>query len=102
MQRLQRQLHPPLSSRPEQSAVERFAVSHIGAKARQIWGTLDWWRFWVHASSRFSVGRPRPLAEQASQEICGLCVRNRGAHSLCFTLTRMWKTADLSTSLRSR
>ena len=31
----------------------RFPTS--GAKARQIWGTLDWWRFWIRTSSRFRV-----------------------------------------------
>ncbi len=54
---------PTLSSRPERSGVERSAVfPHLAQRARQIWGTLDWWPFWIHTSSRskgMKIGRGR-------------------------------------------
>ena len=31
---------------------------HLAQRARQIWGTLDWWRFWIHTSSGFRVPHP--------------------------------------------
>ena len=31
---------------------------HLAQRARQIWGTLDWWPFWIHTSSRFRVPHP--------------------------------------------
>ena len=92
---------------------------HLAQRARRIWGTLDWWRFWIRTPSGSRVPHPcvarvgdhDPLAEQASHmifdgakrsgEICGLWVPNRGSPLLRFTLTQMWETADLSTSLRS-
>ena len=64
-----------------QRSGEICGFPHLAQRARQIWGTLDWWRFWIHTSSESRVPhpcivqgwvtKPQQLAEHASQDDFG-------------------------------
>ena len=41
-----------------QRSGEICGFPHLAQRARQIWGTLDWWRFWILTSSRSRVPHP--------------------------------------------
>jgi hypothetical protein len=45
-----------ISTRAQRSG-EIWGFPHLAQRARQIWGTLDWWRFWI---PRLPV--PNPLS----------------------------------------
>ena len=67
---------------------------HLAQRARQIWGTLDWWWFWMHTSSRLRVAilaergwPPQPLVEQASESAF--------LHSSSAGTTELWMQSHL-------
>jgi hypothetical protein len=37
---------------------------HLAQRARQIWGTLDWWGFWIRTFKQIQGGKPQPMASR--------------------------------------